>query len=328
MTQARCFDLGHGISLIDAGYHRPGMVGFYLLAEKGNAAVIDTGTSHSLPVLLETLAARGLGPADVRYVIPTHVHLDHAGGAGEMMRRFPNATLVVHPRGARHLIDPSALKAGVDQVYGVERAQREFGTPVPVPAARVLAAPDNFTLALNGRELLFLDTPGHARHHFCVVDARSGSIFSGDTFGFSYREFDTARGAFIIPTTTPVQFEPERLHASIERLRDHKPKQILLTHFGRVTDLERLARDLHELIDAFVALGQRVRDAGAERHRLLMQGQHALLLPRLRAHGCELPQPRIDSLLRHDYDLNAQGIGVWLERTAAATGARQPAAPG
>jgi len=317
MTQGPFFDLGHGITLIDAGYHRPGMVGFYLLTEKGSAAVIDTGTGHSLPALLEALAARGLGPDDVAYVIPTHVHLDHAGGAGEMMRRFPRATLVVHPRGARHLIDPSALKAGVNQVYGAERAEREFGTPVPVPAERVVEAPDNYTLLLNGRELLFLDTPGHARHHFCVIDARSGAIFSGDTFGLSYREFVTARGAFVLPTTTPVQFEPERLHASIERLRGYKPKQILLTHFGRVTDVERLAGDLHELIDAFVDLGQRLRDAGSERQRLLVEGQHALVLPRLRAHGCELPEPEIERLLRHDYDLNAQGIGVWLERAAA-----------
>jgi len=316
MSQTRHFDLGHGISLIDAGYRRSGMVGFYLMVENRRAAVIDTGMSRSVPVLLEVLESRGLDIADVAYVIPTHVHLDHAGGAGEMMRRFPNARLVVHPRGARHLVDPSRLKAGVDAVYGAERAAREFGTPVPVPAERVLEAPDNFVLDLNGRELLFLDTPGHARHHFCIVDARSASLFTGDTFGISYREFDTARGAFIFPTTPPTQFEPERLHASIDRLVTYNPGQLLLTHFGRVSEAARLAADLHAGIGAFVALAREVRNAGAECHRLLMHGQHRILLPRLRAHGCRLADAQIEALLRHDYDLNAQGIEMWLDRAA------------
>lgn len=310
-------DLGDGITLIDSRYTRPGMVAFYLLAEGDQVAFIDTGTFYAVPNALQTLREKHIAPEQVAYVIPTHVHLDHAGAAGGLMREFPNAKLVVHPRGARHMIDPTQLIAAVDQVYGPERAEREFGRPIPVPAERVIEAPDNFTLDLNGRQLLFLDTPGHARHHFCVVDSRSGSIFSGDTFGMSYREFDTARGAFILPTTTPVQFEPDALHRSIDRLLDYKPRRILLTHFGQVTEIARLAADMHVMIDAFVALGQQVRKAGAERHQLLVDGQHALMLPRLRAHGCTLPDAQIYSLLSHDYDLNAQGINVWLDRAAA-----------
>lgn len=307
-------EYGHGITLIDSDYHRPGLAAFYLIVQNGRAAFIDTGTSHSMPNALAALQANRLSAEHVDYVIPTHVHLDHAGGAGEMMRQFSNARLVVHPRGARHMIDPAKLAAGVADVYGAEQAQRRFGTLTPIEATRVIEAPDNFTLDFSGRTLRFLDTPGHARHHFCVMDEDSTSLFTGDTFGISYREFDTARGAFIFPTTTPVQFEPDALHTSINRLVAYKPRQMLLTHFGRVTDFARLGDDMHSLIDAFVELGVDVKDAGTQRHRQLMDGQRALLLPRLREHGCSLSDAEIDSLLEMDLELNAQGIAVWLDR--------------
>jgi glyoxylase-like metal-dependent hydrolase (beta-lactamase superfamily II) len=314
MTSTVYSDLGDGISCIDSGYHRSRLAAFYLIVEGSAAAFIDTGTNRSIANALAALRAKRLSPEQVAYVIPTHVHLDHAGGAGEMMQQFRNAKLIVHPRGARHLIDPSKLMAGVLEVYGAEQAAKSFGTLRPVPAERVIEAPDNFRWRMNGRELLFLDTPGHARHHFCVVDERSSSIFTGDTFGISYRELDTERGAFVLPTTTPVQFEPDQLHASIDRLLTYRPRQILLTHFGRVTEIARLAADMHTLIDAFAELGRSMQGAGAARHGLLIEGQRRILLPRLRAHGCRLTETQIEAVLHGDYELNAQGIGVWLDR--------------
>ncbi|HEX9813303.1 MAG TPA: MBL fold metallo-hydrolase [Burkholderiales bacterium] len=316
-TSPPWLDLGNGIVRVDSGYHGSGRVAFYLLVEGDRAAFIDTGTYSALPNALATLRAFGVGVDRVAYVIPTHVHLDHAGGVGAMMREFPNARLVVHPRGTRHMIDPSQLLSGVAQIYGPERAEREFGKPIPVAPERVIEAPDNFRLELAGRSLLFLDTPGHARHHFCVFDERSRTIFAGDTFGISYRDFDTAHGAFIFPTTTPVQFEPDALHRSVDRLVARNPRRILLTHFGAVEEISRLAADMHTVIDAFVRLGRRIQDTGADRQRLLMEGQHDILLPRLRAHGCTMDDARVWALLSHDYDLNAQGIGVWLDRKAA-----------
>jgi glyoxylase-like metal-dependent hydrolase (beta-lactamase superfamily II) len=329
----RSIDYEHGITAIDAEYQRPGLAAFYLLVEGKKAAFIDTGTSLSVPHALEVLRRQELTPEDVAYVIPTHVHLDHAGGAGEMMRRFPNARLVVHPRGARHLIDPGKLIAGVAEVYGAEAAARHFGNIAPIPAERVIEAPDNFVLDLGGRELLFLDTPGHARHHFCVWDERSRGVFSGDTFGISYREFDTDKGAFIFPTTTPVQFEPDALHVSIDRLVALRPAQIYLTHFARVTDdarrgggsarqgagaeIARLASDMHELVTAFADMARGLRDAGPTRHARLIQGQRDILRPRLAAHGCRFDPDQFENLLAGDYSLNAQGLGVWLDREAA-----------
>ncbi len=307
---ASFLDYEHGISVIDAHHHRPKLAGFYLLVEGNQAAFIDTGTSHSVPDALEVLARKRLTPEQVAYVIPTHVHLDHAGGAGAMLRRFPKAKLVVHPQGARHLIDPAKLIAGVTAVYGAEAVARDYGDIVPVDAARVIEAPDGFTLDLNGRRLLFLDTPGHARHHFCVVDEHSRGIFTGDTFGLSYRELDTENGEFVFPTTTPVQFDPEALHASIERLVGYRPKVLYLTHFGRITGVERAARQMHELIDAFAGMARALRDAGAGRHVRLIQGQRDILWPRLRVHGCRLSDAELTALLDMDLELNAQGLGV------------------
>ena len=145
---ASFLDYEHGISVIDAHYQRPGLAALYLLIEGGQAAFIDTGTSHSVPDALDVLRQKGLVPESVAYVIPTHAHLDHAGGAGAMMRCFPNARLVAHPRAVRHLIDPTKLIAGVTEVYGAEAVARRFGEVVPVPAGRVIEAPDGFTLSL------------------------------------------------------------------------------------------------------------------------------------------------------------------------------------
>ncbi len=316
---ARLLDYEHGISAIDAHYQRPGLAALYLIVEGDRVAFIDTGTSRSVPDALDVLRQKGLAPPNVAYVIPTHVHLDHAGGAGELMRRCPNARLVAHPKGARHLIDPTKLIAGVTAVYGPEAVARDFGEIVPIEAARVIEAPDDFTLDLNGRTLRFFDTPGHARHHFCVWDERSRGLFTGDTFGLSYRELDTDKGPFVFPTTTPVQFEPEALHASIDRLLPLRPQHLYLTHFGRIAAPERAAAQMHELIDAFVVMAKTVGNA-PDRHTRLIEGQRDTLLPRLRAHGCRLSDAKLDTLLALDYELNAQGIEVWLDREAMKMG--------
>ncbi|CAN0496322.1 unnamed protein product, partial [Phaeothamnion confervicola] len=150
--------LAHGIHVIDTGFHRPMFDASYLVVEHGRAAFIDTGTNHSVPRLLEALQSLGLAPEAVDFVIVTHVHLDHAGGAGLLMRQLPNARLVVHPHGARHMIDPERLTNGARAVYGEPEVTRSYGRIVPVPAERVQRTDDGFTLELAGRPLKFLDT--------------------------------------------------------------------------------------------------------------------------------------------------------------------------
>lgn len=311
-------DFEHGITAIDSLFVRPGLAAIHLLIEQGQAAIIDTGTNFSVPHVLEILHGKGLAPQSVAYVIVTHVHLDHAGGAGRMMQLFPNARLVVHPRGARHMIDPARLVAGATAVYGEAVVKKTYGEIIPVPAGRVIEAPDNFEILLHGRSLRFLDTPGHARHHFCIWDETSHSAFTGDTFGISYREFDVAGREFIFPTCTPVQFEPEAAHQSIDRIMALQPGQIYLTHYSRITQLNRLANDLHQMLDAFVTLGMQCRDAGGQRHERLKAGVEEIMLRALLVHGCQLPLEEISRLLAMDFELNAQGIGVWLDKLGLA----------
>ena len=310
-------DLDHGISAIDTGFFRPRFDASHLIIEHGRAAFVDVGTNHSVPLLLAALEEKSIAAEAVDYVILTHVHLDHAGGAGALIRHLPNARLVVHPRGARHMLDPSQLIAGATAVYGAEEIQRSYGDLLPVDAARVDIANDGYVIDLAGRELVCLDTPGHARHHMSIYDARSRAFFPGDTFGLSYREFDTEKGAFILPTTTPVQFEPDALHASIERMLGYAPQQMFLTHYSHVTDVERLARDLHEQIDAMVSIARR-RAHDPQRHARIMADLADLYTSRAHAHGCALSDVQIRELLAMDIELNAQGLEVWLDRQGQA----------
>jgi glyoxylase-like metal-dependent hydrolase (beta-lactamase superfamily II) len=306
-------DLGHGVYAIDTAFHRDHFDAAYLVVHGGRAAFIDTGTNHAVPRLLAALQALGLQVADVDWVIPTHVHLDHAGGVGLLMQHLPQARVLVHPRGARHLIDPSALWAGATAVYGPEEMARSYGQLVPVAAERVATSSDGQALDLAGRTLLLADTPGHARHHHCVWDATSRGWFTGDTFGLSYREFDTASGAWIVPTSTPVQFDPEALQASIRRLLSHDPACMYLTHFGRVGDVSRLGQLLLGLLAEMADLGRRLRHH-PDRHQALKDGQLALFTRSLHAHGFQGGAETIARLLAIDLELNAQGMAVWLDR--------------
>ena len=305
--------LGHGIHAIDTGFVRPYFDESHLVVERGRAAFVDVGTNFSVPGLLAALSGLGLAHEAVDYVIVTHVHLDHAGGAGEMMRLLPHAKLVVHPRGARHMIDPRRLWAGATAVYGDEVMRRNYGTLVPVDGARVIEAPDGLTIELGGRPLRFLDTPGHARHHFCVWDEASRSMFTGDTFGLAYRELASDRGRFVMPTTTPVQFEPEALVASIDRLVGHEPQAMLLTHYSRVTEIERLAGELRHQIGELATLGL-AADGTPDRAARLRQGVRELVHGWVQDHGTPLPLPAVDALLDVDIELNAQGLEAWLDR--------------
>jgi glyoxylase-like metal-dependent hydrolase (beta-lactamase superfamily II) len=312
-------DIGFGISTIDTGYCRPGFDASHLLVEKDQAVLVDVGTSHSVPRILQVLHDKDVARHAVRYVMVTHVHLDHAGGAGALLQHLPEAQLVVHPRGAPHMIDPGKLIAGATAVYGEERFRSLYGNIMPVAAERVLMAPDNFELSLNGRALVFVDTPGHARHHYCIWDARSRGVFCGDTFGLSYREFDTQHGPFIFPTTTPVQFDAEALHASIDRLLGFKPERMYLTHYGCVEDVPRLAAQLHRMINDFVDVAHAVAGTGEHRHTALIARLQKILLNGLQTHDCRLPRQRMVDLLALDLELNAQGLEFYLaERNADA----------
>ena len=306
-------DYEHGISAIDSGYQRPMLDAIHLMVEGGRAAIIDTGTNHSVPLVLQAMRKKRLKPEQVDYVILTHIHLDHAGGAGLFMQEFPNATLTVHPRGARHMADPGKLIAGTVAVYGEDPTRRMYGDILPVPAERILETPHASSIRLAGRELQFLDTPGHARHHVAIRDTRSGHVFAGDVFGLSYREMDEGDRQFIVPTSSPVQFDPEPYHRSIDLILQLNPEAVYLTHYSQIRDIQDKGAVLHRLVDAHAELGLREKNAGAERFERLREGVKRIFLAEARRWGSQLPDARILDVYANDVELNAQGLGFWLD---------------
>lgn len=301
------------IYAVDSCYMRPQLAAIHLIRSGDQVAIVDTGNNASVPQVMAALAELGLGAEAVSHVLLTHIHLDHAGGAGAFMAACPNATLVVHPRGARHMADPARLWAGTVAVYGEADAIARYGEIVPVPAGRIVEATDALVIDLNGRPLRVADTPGHARHHVCYFDERSRGWFTGDVFGLSYRELDRDGMAFVFPSTTPVQFDPPPLHASIDRLMAADPAAMYLTHFSRVTDLPRLAADLHRLIDAHVAIARAGADAVDHRHQIIRSGLSALLRDEARRQQWTLDETALFDLFAVDLELNAQGLEVWLD---------------
>jgi glyoxylase-like metal-dependent hydrolase (beta-lactamase superfamily II) len=310
---AKMTDFRAGITAIDCDYVRPKLAASHLVVDGGRAAFVDTGTTHSLPNLLAALEAKGLDRGDVDWVLTTHVHLDHAGGAGALMQALPNARCAVHPRGAPHLVRPGKLVAGSIAVYGESRYRALYGEIVPIDESHVLVAEDGAKLSLGGRELELIHTPGHALHHYCIVDRAHALIFSGDTFGISYRDFDVNGRAFIFPTTTPVHFDPEALCRSVDRLISYQPRSIFLTHYAEVTELDRLAREMKERVVAYADLGLRYRDALGRADKL-RHGMIAMMSSWLDAHGYPRDDGERHRLLDDDVELNCQGIEVWLDR--------------
>ena len=305
-------EYAHGVVVIDAGFVREHMAACYLLEAESEVAFIEVGTNSSTPRLMQVLEMRGWSPQDVRYVIVTHVHLDHAGGSGSLMSVLPNATFLVHPYGARHMIDPSKLEAGARAVYGDAMYDEIYGKLIPVAEERMQVMEDGDEVSLGNRQLRFMDTPGHARHHFCVYDSLSNGWFTGDTFGLSYREFDTANGAFVFPTTTPIQFDPVALKQSVNRLVADRPDYMYLTHYGRVGDVQRLAASMIEGIDTLAGFAEKYKDDEFRRQKI----ETAIsdwLLEGLRKHGVSLAQDRCLQLLQTDIVLNTQGIEFWLD---------------
>jgi glyoxylase-like metal-dependent hydrolase (beta-lactamase superfamily II) len=302
-----------GIYAVDAEYVQPGYAAVHIIQHKGRAAFVDTGTNFSVPYLLAALEELGTARDSVDYVFLTHVHMDHAGGAGLLIKELPNARLLVHPRGVPHMIDPSALIAASQAVYGENVFRRLYGDVLPVAGDRVVSVPDGFRCTLGGRELELIHTPGHALHHYAVIDRAHALIFSGDTFGISYRALDTPQGPFIVPTSSPSQFDPDQLISSIDRLMSYAPESIYLMHYSRVTGTPRLATLLKSQIRKFVRI---VRECQAlpDAHNAIRAAMMEMWLMLLQQQGSTLSAQEVSTWLETDLELNAQGLLIWLER--------------
>ena len=188
-----------------------------------------------------------------------------------------------------------------------------YGEIVPIDAARVVEADDAATFELNGRVLRTLHTEGHARHHYVLHDAQARGVFTGDNFGISYRELDTANGEFIFPTTTPASFDPDEAHKSVDRIMACEPRYLYLTHYSRIEDLDRLAADMHAGIDAFVEMAL-AHKHDADRDVTIRSAMEDHLLARVFEHGFAGDREAARAVLEIDIILNAAGLVAWLER--------------
>jgi len=238
-------------------------------------------------------------------------------GEQQALAHCPNAHLTVHPRGARHMVDPSRLLAATVAIYGEAATRRTYGEVLPAPAARVIETPEGATLRWRSREFLFLDTPGHARHHCVIRDSASGHVFAGDAFGLSYRELDAEGKQFSFPTTSPSQFDPPALQRSVERIVALAPEAIYVAHFGQVREVARLAADLHRLIGAHAELGRRHAACSSGRLQRLKDGVAEIVLAERARQGWQLSAQESLALLALDIELNAQGLDAWLDTEGA-----------
>lgn len=308
--------LGTGTHLIDTGLYGPKRAACYLIQDGDELALIDNGTNHTLPRILAAIAAIGATPEQMQWVIPTHVHLDHAGGTGAVMQACPNATLVVHPKGAPHMLDPSRLTAGAIAVYGDEAFARDFGILQAVPEERAILAEDGQIFTLGQRQLTFIHTPGHANHHGCIHDDASGFLFTGDTFGLGYTEFEHNGRRLVVATTTPVAFDPEGWFQSLEHMLALAPSSVCLTHFGAIPQPQDYVDMLRASIQAHVDIAL-AEEANGEsgRSQRLRTAVDALLTGAAHTH-CGIDVATARAIFVADIELNAQGLEIWLKRRA------------
>lgn len=309
-------DFGDGIYALDSGYFRDEFDAVHLVVEAGRVAVIDTSTQYAVPRILGALSALGLGPDAVDWILLTHVHLDHAGGAGALLQHCPNARVTVHPRGSRHLVDPSKLWAAVCEVYGKPMAEKEYGGLDPIDASRIVETPEGITVSLAGRVFEFWDAPGHARHHVYIRDTKTNSFFTGDTFGISYRDFDTTQGAYVFVTSSPSQFAPADLQASMRRLIAAAPPAVYLTHYAQLKDIQRHGDHLLRQTDQFAEIGLAHQSAGEERIPRIREALSSLMLKDLVTHGVGLSKEDCLKVLDLDLTLNSDGLVCWLDSLA------------
>jgi glyoxylase-like metal-dependent hydrolase (beta-lactamase superfamily II) len=251
--------LGHDVFQIDtrmAGYE--GITAGYLI-RGDRPCLVETGTAPSARVVRDALARLGVGPADLATVVVTHIHLDHAGGVGDIARMFPAAQIVVHQRGARHLADPSRLMASARMVYG-DALDTLFGALAPTPAAAIRAVEDTGTIDLGGgRRLDSHYSPGHARHHVGLIDSASGDLYVGDAAGVYIPETGDLR-----PATPPPDFDLGVALESLRRFGELRPARLLFSHYGPVEAVDQTLERSAEEIALWADETRRARSAGLD----------------------------------------------------------------
>lgn len=304
------------IDTIDGHYFFPGRAAAYLMVDGDECAFVDNVTRFSVPYLMEGLERRSMRPEQVRYIIVTHIHLDHSGGTAELAKHCPNAQVICHPRAERHIVDPTRLVASARQVYG-DTFDEIYGEIEPVAAERVTALADGESLPLGRRTLYFFDSPGHARHHFVIHDPASGSVLSGDAFGLCYPPLQQGSQPYFSYVCAPPEFDPESAQQTVRRIAALAPRQVYVTHFGVSRDVEAGARQLIEALDRYDRMVDEAAAGSLEGDALLEHCTNealAITKNELRTAGLE---PDDEETLRWalaEHLVTSQGLAVLAQR--------------
>ena len=301
---------------IDGHYYYPGRAGSYLIIAGDEAAFVDNNTRFSVPNMMQTLEREGLSPDQVRYCIVTHVHLDHSGGTAELMKHCPNATVLCHPKASPHIIDPSKLVAGARVVYG-DIFDELYGEIEAVAEERVQSMDDGTTAELGERTLTFYDTPGHARHHVCIHDSQTNTLFSGDAFGLMYQQLQGGKHPYMNYVCAPPTFEPTKAKASIERILALAPDHIGLTHFGFCTAHEEGAAMLIRNIDDAEQVSIKAAELGLQGDALQQfcdEGVLAYIKKELAYCGLDIHDDAVNQWAVNENQVTSQGCAVLATR--------------
>ena len=314
MTDLFSFD--KNIFCFDANYIRQKFAAIHFINQNNKLLIIDTATNHSAKKFLNALHTMNISPEFVEWIILTHVHLDHAGGAGLLMKMCPNAQLAVHSRGSRHMINPGKLWASVVSVYGKEEAEKQYGKLVPVDENRVVVVGEGEVISFQGRRLQIFDAPGHANHHIIIFDEESKSFFTGDAFGIAYPELASEDEEFIFISSTPTQFEPVKFDTTIKKIMKQKPKSCFLTHFSKIMNIEKNGHELLKQIDEYVTITQQARSDHESRQERISKDLFELLYKKLKKVNLNISKREFGNLLSLDLSLNAQGLEYWNNKTS------------
>ncbi len=298
--------LAPGLVRFDTGYLRQGHTACYIVYDHGRAAILDTGVGASVPGLLSAIADLGIALENVDWVIPTHVHLDHAGGAGALMQALPNARLGVHPSGAEHMIDPARLESGVRALYGDAFFDREYAPLTPVPADRIDILEDGASVRVGARIIEVLHTPGHAWHHLSLLDTASGILVAGDAFGASYPGYINDRHTFVVPVVPPPQFNPQAYRATLQRICDVAPNAVAPAHFPLIHDVQGVAKQLDAMLTAAMQLAETADDVKTLERDLVSEWSRWL--------PGDSDQAQFNSDFGMDIWLTAEGLWLWREK--------------
>jgi glyoxylase-like metal-dependent hydrolase (beta-lactamase superfamily II) len=307
-----------GIYQIETFYlDEEGIAACYLIEDNGEIAFFETNTNHAVPFLLEAVKNLGFKPEQVKYVIVSHIHLDHAGGTGLLMKRLPLAELVVHARGKKHMINPEKLIDGVKQIYGEKKYKKLYGEILPIDKERVRSVLETDTIILGNRSIDLYDSPGHAKHHMFIFDRKTQSVLSGDAFGMSYPRFVFDHFRLVFPSTSPVQFEPNRSLETYQKIMGLNPSRVLLTHFGSIEDTADAHDQLKDWITFSTEIAEKRYSEGYRENELYgllykdIVGRFEQVIEEARGTGLT---PEEKAFLVLDCDLNAQGLAHYIKK--------------